>query len=165
MRVLQFAFGDDPKANDYQPHNYPRHCVVYTGTHDNDTTAGWFHSGQGKGSTRGADEIQKERFFALQYVGTKGDQIHWDMIRLAFQSVADTAIIPLQDVLGLGTPARMNLPGTAEGNWSWRFRWEQLTPEMETKLGEITTTYGRRKKEVATDGTRTFTDKGGRKAM
>ena len=73
------------------------------------------------------------------------------MIRLAFQSVADTAVVPLQDDLGLGTPARMNLPGTAEGNWSWRFRWEQLTPEMETKLREITTTYGRGKKAEDTD--------------
>ncbi len=151
MRVLQFAFGDDPKANDYQPHNFPRHCVVYTGTHDNDTTVGWFHSRQGKGSTRAADEIQKEQQFALKYLDSKGEQIHRDMIRLAFQSVADTAIVPLQDVLGLGTPARMNLPGTAEGNWSWRFRWEQLTPEMETKLREITTTYGRGKKKEATD--------------
>lgn len=150
MRVLQFAFGDDPKANDYQPHNYPRHCVVYTGTHDNDTTVGWFHSVQGKGSTRAADEIQKEREFALKYLHSKGEQIHWDMIRLAFQSVADTAIVPLQDVLGLGTEARMNLPGTAEGNWTWRFRWEQLTSEMETKLAELTTTYGRSKTVRAT---------------
>jgi len=154
MRVLQFAFGDDPKAKDYQPHNYPRHCVVYTGTHDNDTTLGWFQSGQGKGSTRAADRIEHERENALSYLRTSGEQIHWDMIRLAFSSVADTAIVPLQDVLGLGTQARMNLPGTAEGNWTWRFEWEQLTPEIEKKLGELTVTYERIAKlnygEVAT---------------
>lgn len=93
MRVLQFAFGDDPKAPDYQPHNYPRHCVVYTGTHDNDTTVGWFQSGLGKGSTRAAAQIAKERDFALRYLGTSGEQIHWDLIRLAFSTVADTAKI------------------------------------------------------------------------
>lgn len=165
MRVLQFAFGDDPKATDYQPHNYPRHCVVYTGTHDNDTTVGWFQSGQGKGSTRAAAQIQNEREFALRYLGTAGEHIQWDMIRLAFSSVADTAIVPMQDVLGLGTQARMNLPGTAEGNWSWRFQWEQLTAQMESKLAELADTYERGKRGLATDGTRNLTDKGSGKAM
>ena len=147
MRVLQFAFGDDPKAEDYRPYNYPRHCVVYTGTHDNDTTVGWFQSGQGKGSTRAAGQIQKERDFALRYLGSNGEQIHWDMIRLALSSVAETAIVPMQDVLGLGTEARMNLPGTAEGNWTWRFRWEMLTAELEEKLKDITETYQRGRAE------------------
>jgi 4-alpha-glucanotransferase len=143
MRILQFAFGDDPKASDYQPHNYPRHCVVYTGTHDNDTTVGWFQSRAGKGTTRTAEQIAAERRFALAYLGTDGSQVHWDLIRLALASVADTAIVPLQDVLGLGTAARMNLPGTLEGNWRWRFREEMLTPDGTSRLRELTETYDR----------------------
>lgn len=143
MRVLQFAFGDDPKASDYQPHNYPRNCVVYTGTHDNDTTVGWFHSSADQSTTRTADQIADEKRHALQYIGTKGTEIHWDMIRLALASVADTAIVPLQDVLGLGTTARMNLPGTAQGNWIWRFAADQLTSECRDRLRELTTIYDR----------------------
>src|SRR5205085_12375831 len=101
---------------DYQPHNYPRNCAVYTGTHDNDTTVGWFHSQAGSGTTRTSEQIDRERDTALTYLGTSGQEIHWDMIRLALSSVGDTAIIPLTDILGLGTDARMNLPGTANGN-------------------------------------------------
>jgi 4-alpha-glucanotransferase len=143
MRILQFAFGDDPKADDYQPHNYPRHCVVYTGTHDNDTTLGWFESGPGSGTTRTAAQIAAERRFALAYLGTDGSQVHWDLIRLALASVAETAIVPLQDLLGLGTEARMNLPGTLEGNWRWRFRKEMLTPECTGRMRELTEIYDR----------------------
>ena len=143
MRVLQFAFGDDPKSVDYQPHNYPRHTVVYTGTHDNDTAVGWFNSGVGEGTTRALDQIETERAFTLKYLGTDGSEIHWDLIRLALASVADTAIFPLQDVLGLGTKARMNIPGTAAGNWSWRFRWEMLTPDIAARLAEMSETYQR----------------------
>ena len=143
MRILQFAFGDDPKARDYQPHNYPGHCVVYTGTHDNDTTLGWFESRAGAGTTRTAAQISEERRFALAYLGTDGRAIHWDLIRLALASVAETAIVPLQDVLGLGTTARMNLPGTMEGNWRWRFREGMLTPEGARRLRELTEIYDR----------------------
>jgi len=143
MRILQFAFGDDPKAPDYRPHNYPRHCFVYTGTHDNDTTVGWFRSRAGAGTTRTAQQIADERAFALAYLGTDGTEIDGDMIRLAFASVADTAIIPLQDVLGLGTEARMNLPGTSQGNWRWRFTEELLTPERTSRLRELTAIYDR----------------------
>jgi 4-alpha-glucanotransferase len=143
MRVLQFAFGEDPKASDYQPHSFSRHCVVYTGTHDNDTTLGWFHSEAGESTTRTPRQVAEERARVLRYTGTDGHEIHWDMIRLALASVADTAIIPLQDVLGLGTSARMNLPGTAGGNWHWRFGADELTPACLDRLGEMTTTYGR----------------------
>ena len=145
MRVLQFAFGDDPKARDYQPHNYPRQCLVYTGTHDNDTTAGWFASEAGEGTTREQTSIHRERHNALQYLGTDGHEVHWGMIRLALGSVANTAIFPMQDLLGLGSQARMNLPGTSSGNWAWRFRWETLTPSIEQRLTEMTQTYERAK--------------------
>ncbi len=143
MRVLQFAFGNDQKASDYRPHNYIQHAVVYTGTHDNDTTVGWFHSEVGGGTTRSAAEIEQERRNVLAYVGTDGTQIHWDLIRLALASVADTAIIPLQDLLGLGNQARMNLPGSAGGNWRWRFRWESLTHDLEQRLNELCEVYER----------------------
>ncbi len=143
MRVLQFAFGDDDKASEYQPHNYLAHCVAYTGTHDNDTTVGWFRSEAGTDTTRSAEQIERERRHVLAYVGTDGSEIHWDMIRLAWESVADTAIAPLQDVLGLGSEARMNLPGTTEGNWTWRFRGDRLTPEVVSRLRGLTETFQR----------------------
>lgn len=143
MRVLQFAFGDDAKASDYRPHNYRRDCVVYTGTHDNDTTAGWFHSEAGEGTTRSADSIERERAHVLAYTGTTGEEIHWDMIRLAWGSVASLAIAPAQDLLGLGTEARMNLPGTASGNWKWRMRPGALTAEIESRLRGLTAIYER----------------------
>lgn len=143
MRILQFAFGNDPKGPEYRPHNFPRNCVVYTGTHDNDTTVGWFHSRPGIGTTRKAAQITAERAFALKYLGTDGRDIHWDMTRLALASVADTAIVPVQDVLGLGTEARMNLPGSAVGNWRWRFTEDQLTPESTKMLAELTEIYDR----------------------
>jgi 4-alpha-glucanotransferase len=145
MRVLQFAFGDDPKARDYQPHNYPRDCLVYTGTHDNDTTVGWFASDAGEGTTREQNSINRERDNALRYLGSDGHDVHWDMIRLAVASVANTAIFPMQDLLGLGSEARMNLPGTSSGNWTWRFRWEMLTPQIEARLTAMTETYERAK--------------------
>jgi 4-alpha-glucanotransferase len=143
MRVLQFAFGDDPKSIDYQPHNYERHCVVYTGTHDNDTTVGWFHSGAGGGTTRNDEQVARERAFVLRYLGTDGANVHWDLIRLALGSVADTAIVPLQDVLGLPSSARMNLPGTLAGNWCWRCAPGATTEELARRLGDMTSIYGR----------------------
>jgi 4-alpha-glucanotransferase len=143
MRILQFAFGDDPQAPTFQPHNFPRNCVVYTGTHDNDTTVGWFRSQAGEGSTRTARQVEVEREKTLQYLGTDGTQIHWDMIRLALASVADTAIVPLQDVLGLGNEARMNLPGTARGNWRWRCPAGALAGASQ-RLAELSAIYQRR---------------------
>lgn len=143
MRVLQFAFGSDLDADDYRPDNYPRHCVVYTGTHDNDTTIGWFRGEADGDSTQAKKERQKEKQVALSYLGTDGHEINWDFIRLALMSAADTAIIPMQDVLGLGNEARMNLPGRAEGNWCWRFRPDMLTEEIKTRLKELTALSGR----------------------
>ena len=143
MRVLQFAFGDDAKSLDYRPHNYPRDCVCYTGTHDNDTTVGWFRSEAGEGTTRDEDQVSRERNFALRYLGSDGTQIHWDMIRAALGSVADTAIIPLQDLLGLPSSARMNQPGTGTGNWRWRMKVGAITPEIEKRLADMTKIYDR----------------------
>ncbi len=138
MRILQFAFGNDAKAAEYRPESYPRNCIVYTGTHDNDTTVGWFWSNAGEGSTRSQEEIEAERHTILSYVGTDGSQIHWDMIALACKSNAATAIYPLQDLLGLGSEARMNVPGVEGGNWRWRFQWEQLTPGIQQRMRDIT---------------------------
>ncbi|HEY6402169.1 MAG TPA: 4-alpha-glucanotransferase, partial [Blastocatellia bacterium] len=110
---------------------------------DNDTTAGWF-TGEGAGlSTRSHDEVSGERDLALKYLGTDGREISWDFIRLALSSVANAAIIPLQDVLGLGSEARMNVPARESGNWSWRYTADQLTPEIRGRLAEMTEVYGR----------------------
>ena len=142
MRILQFGFGSDAKNMDL-PHNYERNVVAYTGTHDNDTTVGWFLSVAGEGSTRTAKQIERERTFALKYLKSSGKEIHWDFIRGLLASVANTAVVPLQDVLGLDTSARMNLPNSTEGNWAWRYIPEVLTDEIAARLKEITQLYGR----------------------
>ncbi len=148
MRILQFAFSSDTKSIDL-PHNYHSNVVAYTGTHDNDTTVGWFNSVAGAGSTRTAEQISSERNFCLKYLNTQGTEIHWDFIRAVLQSVADTAIVPLQDLLGLGTEARMNLPNSTQGNWIWRVDEQALTESHAQRLREMTDTYGRiRKHEV-----------------
>ncbi|MBN2337866.1 MAG: 4-alpha-glucanotransferase [Acidobacteria bacterium] len=133
MRVLQFAFGDRSRRNPHKPYNFTRNSVVYTGTHDNDTTAGWFASDR----TRGEAEA------ALRYMGTDGSDGVGDLLRLALGSVADTAVIPMQDILGLGTEARMNTPSTVGGNWCWRMRPDALTPEAAARLREMNRRYGR----------------------
>ena len=143
MRVLQFAFRGDSKTTDL-PHNYVRNCVVYTGTHDNDTTVGWFNSKAGEGSTRSAKEIERERAHCLQYLAANGREIHWDMIRAAWASIANTAVVPMQDLLGLGSTARMNLPASEQGNWQWRYRRGALTQKLCDRLGSLTELYGRR---------------------
>ncbi|HKG22324.1 MAG TPA: 4-alpha-glucanotransferase, partial [Blastocatellia bacterium] len=143
MRVLQFAFGGDPNDT-HLPHNYARRSVVYTGTHDNDTTVGWFNRRPGKDSPSSAAQIERERNLALKYLHSDGEEINWDFIRAAFASVSDLAIIPLQDVLGLDSSARMNLPATPGGNWAWRFKPGALTREIEARLKEMTEIYGRR---------------------
>jgi 4-alpha-glucanotransferase len=143
IRILQFAFGNDRSAPSFLPHNYPRRAVVYTGTHDNDTVVGWFHDEGGPDSTRTALQARSEREAALRYLGTSGKEIHWDMIRAALASVARLALFPLQDVLGLGSEARMNRPGQARGNWAWRFAGNALTPELADRLAGLTRTYGR----------------------
>jgi len=142
MRVLQFAFGDDDKANEYLPCRYIPECVVYTGTHDNDTTVGWFHGSEGL-TTQAPEVVEAERSFVRRYLGTSGREIHWDMIRLALGSVADTAIIPMQDLLGLGSEARMNVPGKAEDNWCWRFRAGALDATIRDRLADLTVVYDR----------------------
>ena len=143
MRILQFAFGNDDKAEAYRPESYPPNCVVYTGTHDNDTTVGWFRSEPGNGSTRSKEDIEKERKTVLNYVKADGREIHWDMIGVAMKSKANTAVVPLQDIFGLGTEARMNVPGTTGGNWRWRFTWDMLTPEMKHRMRTLAESTGR----------------------
>ncbi len=142
MRILQFGFGADAKNIDL-PHNYVANVVAYTGTHDNDTTVGWFQSVAGEGSTRTEKQIERERQFCLDYLNSDGDEIHWDFIRAVWASVANTAVVPLQDLLGLGTEARMNLPNSTEGNWSWRYHAGALTEAIATRLKQLTTLYGR----------------------
>jgi 4-alpha-glucanotransferase len=143
IRLLQFAFGADRQAKSFLPHNYPRRAVVYTGTHDNDTVVGWFHDRGGPDSTRSAEQAARERDAALRYLGTTGDEIHWDMIRAALASVARLAVVPVQDLLGLGSEARMNRPGKATGNWSWRVGEGALSPAVAARLASMTRTYGR----------------------
>ena len=136
MRILQFAFGDQSLDNPHKPHNFIRNCIVYTGTHDNDTTAGWFRQ-------RSDAQARAEIELALRYMGRDGSDGVWDFIRLALSSVADTAILPMQDVLGLGTEARMNVPATVENNWRWKMREDQLNPELAARLREMNLLYGR----------------------
>jgi 4-alpha-glucanotransferase len=143
MRVLQFAFGGDPRTNEHCPHNYSRECVVYTGTHDNNTSLGWLHEVDAPQSAQALEAMRAERQRALRYLPSDGRQFHWDMIRVALSSVASLAIIPLQDVLGLGSEARMNRPGAAQGNWEWRCTPEQLTDAVAQRLRELTELYGR----------------------
>jgi len=143
MSVLQFAFGSDPQAPTFLPHNYPREVVAYSGTHDCDTTVGWWSS-RGRGeSTRSEEDIDRERGLARRYLNTDGSEIHWVFIRALLASVADTVLIPMQDLLGLGTEARMNQPATLGGNWRWRYRVEMVTPEIRRRLKELTRLYDR----------------------
>lgn len=142
MAILQFAFGNDPQGPSFRPHNYSRELVAYTGTHDNDTTVGWWNS-SGAEDTRSPEDVAKERTFARDYLHFKDEPIQWVLIRGVLASVADLAIVPLQDVLGLGTEARMNLPGTSKGNWRWRLRPGTLTPELSRKLREMVGLYDR----------------------
>ena len=143
MAILQFAFGTDPLAPEFMPHNYPRHMVVYTGTHDNDTALGWWTSTGAGDSTRTPQQVQKEKAFAPAYLGTDGREMNWVLIRTVLASVADIAILPLQDVLGLGSEARMNLPGRPSGNWRWRFTADMLTDPICERLADLTKIYER----------------------
>jgi 4-alpha-glucanotransferase len=131
MRILQFAFSDTPK-NLYLPHNFVRNTVVYTGTHDNDTTVGWY-----------AAAPAKERDLLHKYAPNARNDVARELTRLAWSSVADYALAPLQDILRLGTEARMNLPGRSAGNWSWRMRGGQFTQEAVDWVAELTAVYGR----------------------
>ena len=131
MKILQFAFGSDP-ANQYLPHNYVPNSVVYSGTHDNETTIGWFEN-----------ISEKEKEAVLNYTDTTGKNINWDFIRLAAASVSDIAVVPVQDISGAGVEGRMNTPGKASGNWSYRFKMADLKPILAEKLAQICHTFGR----------------------
>jgi 4-alpha-glucanotransferase len=154
MAVLQFAFGTDPQAPTFRPHNYPRGVVAYTGTHDNDTTVGWWKSKGSGDSTRSEEDIRRERDFAIRYLNTDGNEIQWAFIRALEASVADTVLIPMQDVLGLGTEARMNQPATLGGNWRWRCRPGALKSELAERLRELAELYERRSEPRYTEGGR-----------
>jgi 4-alpha-glucanotransferase len=131
MKILQFGFGGTG-TDPYLPHNHIQNCVIYTGTHDNDTTRGWWLANS-----------DAERTFTQLYLGRDGSDISWDLIRVALASVADTAIVPLQDLFSLGSEARMNLPGRLGGNWGWRYTPEMLRPDIAGRLKLLTQLYGR----------------------
>ncbi len=133
MKVLLFAFTEDIAANPYAPHNHIPNCILYTGTHDNNTTRGWFESEAG--------EAEKERFFKCLGRRVSGEEVSWEMSRMALSSVANVAMIPLQDALGLGQSARMNIPSIADGNWEWRVLPEQLKPELADQLQGLAKKY------------------------
>ncbi len=139
MKILQFAFGDDAE-NPYLPHNLTRDCVIYTGTHDNNTSLGWWRS---------LKKVEKDR--VRDYLGHNGGDMPMDLIRQAMASVARLSVFPLQDVLGLGDEGRMNLPGKPSGNWGWRFSPGTLNSECTRKLSELATLYGRSRKQHFTD--------------
>ena len=132
MKVLQFAFGD-PKDNDILPHRFTtENCICYTGTHDNDTTMGWYQT---------LKPALQDR--VRRYLNTDGNIIHYDMIRAAMGSIARYAIYPVQDLLGFGSDCRMNTPSVAGGNWAFRFRKDHLTPELAANLRKMTELFGR----------------------
>ena len=143
MSILQFAFGVDEKPNEFLPHNISRESVMYTGTHDNDTTLGWWREVAGVDSTRAAIDIANEKKHALEYLDADGATMNWTLIRAALASVADTVLIPMQDILGLGSEARMNFPGRQAGNWKFRFTWEQLDKSIPARLRALTKLFDR----------------------
>jgi 4-alpha-glucanotransferase len=131
MLILQFAFDGGP-GNPYLPHNHVGNNVVYTGTHDNDTTLSWYES-----------LSPEQQTHVYEYLGNPAASMPWALIQSALASVANLTVIPMQDILELGPGYRMNTPGTAEGNWSWRFTWDQLSPDKPLKLAEMMRLYGR----------------------
>ena len=133
MKVLQFAFGDKVQDSEYLPHNYPQNCVVYTGTHDNDTTMGWF-----KSASKGTVKFAK-KYFCM----TKEEGYNWGMMRGAWASAANMAIVPMQDLLGLGSAARMNTPSTLGDNWKWRATADQIDNKLAKKMREYMVMYSR----------------------
>jgi 4-alpha-glucanotransferase len=147
IRLVQFAFGTDPQGPSFLPYNHDKNAVVYTGTHDNDTSVGWFTDPGGTPlSTRTRDEAEQERHRVLAYIGRDHGEpvdVSLELMRLAMASVARTCIVPMQDVLGLGTEARMNRPGIAEGNWRWRADAHALDRKAEQRLLDLARTYGR----------------------
>lgn len=134
MKVLEFAF-DSREESDYLPHNYTTNCVVYTGTHDNNTIRGWYE-----------EMVEADRQLSIDYMNnahTPEDEIHWDFVRLALASVAKLAVIPVQDYLGLGGEARINTPSTLGENWRWRMLSGEMTDEIAVKCRKMAKLYGR----------------------
>jgi 4-alpha-glucanotransferase len=131
MRILQFAFSGNPD-NPYLPFHYPRNTVVYTGTHDNDTTLGWYLK---------LDDHTRQ--YVDYYLGKSREAMPWPLIRCALASRADLAMLPMQDVLALSGEHRMNLPGSTEGNWLWRFSWHQVDDDLAGRLRRRVKMYGR----------------------
>ncbi|MEO5617063.1 MAG: 4-alpha-glucanotransferase [Candidatus Eisenbacteria bacterium] len=142
MKILQFGFGGDPRENEFAPHHFVRNAVVYTGTHDNETMRGWWENRSRAVGSRKQDAAQ-EQARILAITGTDGAEIHWDFVRLALASVADTAIVPMQDLLGLGNEARMNTPGNPAGNWVWRVAQGGWTDAIGERLLGLTRATGR----------------------
>lgn len=134
MKVLEFAF-DSREESDYLPHNYIKNCVVYTGTHDNETLCSWYESIT-------PEDLELSKAYLNNYHSNQSE-IHWDFIRLAQQSVAKLCIIPVQDYLGLGTEARVNKPSTLGNNWRWRMYPNEITDELTLKIKKMTKLYGR----------------------
>jgi 4-alpha-glucanotransferase len=143
MAILQFAFGNDPQAPTFKPHNYVRDLVAYTGTHDNDTVVGWWTSGGAGDSTRKPEDVIKEHAYARAYLDFVDEPINWVLIRGIMSSVANTAIVPMQDILGLGSEARMNLPGMPSGYWKWRMKPGAATDAIAKRLKEMAVLYDR----------------------
>ena len=146
MAILQFAFSTDPQAPTFRPHNYEPQLVAYTGGHDNDTMFGWWRSGVAQ-STRTQAEVKKEYADAQNYFSVSATQldheVNWIFIREVMKSVANTVLFPMQDVLGLGSEARMNTPGTLGGNWTWRLSPESLRENDQCRLKLFTKIYDR----------------------
>jgi 4-alpha-glucanotransferase len=131
MKIMQFAFAGKP-SDPFLPHNFTENCVAYTGTHDNDTTTGWYRNA-----------TEKERDFCRRYLARSGEDIAWDMIRAIWASNANMVLCPFQDLLGLDSIARLNFPGKASGNWSWRLPPNALNDRILERLKEINYLYGR----------------------
>ena len=135
MKIFQFGFASTPD-DPFLPHNYPRNCVAYTGTHDNDTAKGWYQSA-----------TDKESDFCRRYLARSGEDISWDMMRAIWASPADFTLAPLQDLLSLGTEARMNFPGKPSGNWGWRYTNDQLNGDLLARLKEVNYLFSRVQKD------------------
>jgi 4-alpha-glucanotransferase len=141
MRVLAFAFAGT--FRDYQPHRYPRRVVAYTGTHDNDTLVGWLRSHETEPDPVRKAELGRERERALRYAGSDGREAHWDLVRTLQASVANTTVVPLQDLLGMDGTMRMNVPGTPSGNWRFRAPRSAFDPALAERLASLAEAYER----------------------
>lgn len=146
MAILTFAFGKDPQAPSFRPDAYSPDTVAYTGTHDNDTAIGWWEGGAGA-SVRTASDVEEEKAFALSYLAADGHEMNWTLIGALEASLADTVVIPMQDVLGLGSWARMNTPATAAGNWIWRLGRDELNDATAVRLAALAAAHGRCERE------------------